>query len=111
VFLPGHKKSGGRPLGVPNKERRELFDMMAEKYPDYNPVISMIEIARDYNNEIDLRFQAHKEVAKYVFPQLKAVEFSGTNGGAMEIHITYGDDLIKEAAQVTAAYLESGEAV
>jgi hypothetical protein len=61
-----------------NKEKKELKEMMAERFPDYHPVIAMAEIANDELNDVDIRLTAHKEVSKYVAPQLKAIEISGS---------------------------------
>jgi hypothetical protein len=55
------------------------------KFPGWHPVIQMAEIANDTTLEIDLRFNAAKEVAKYVTPQLKAVEVSGDDGGPVKV--------------------------
>ena len=84
------KKTGGRKAGTPNAERKELYALMAEKYPNYHPVMAMADIANNPKNEIDLRFQANKEVAKYVCPQLKAVEITGSNGNELTIKIDRG---------------------
>lgn len=70
-------KSGnpdGRPKGTPNKQKKELWELMRERFPDYHPVLAMTDIATNEENELNLRLMAHKEVAKYVCPQLKAVE-------------------------------------
>jgi len=67
-------KTGGRKKGTPNRERKTLIEMLEEKYSGYNPVMAMAEIANNKKINIILRFQANKEVAKYVSPQLKAVQ-------------------------------------
>ena len=67
-------KTGGREKGTPNKERKDLVELLNDKYPNYNPVIALAVIANTSKSEL-LRFQAHKEVAKYIAPQLKSIEF------------------------------------
>ena len=47
------------------------------RFPGWHPVVQMAEIANDETLPIQERFQAAKEVAKYVTPQLKAIEHSG----------------------------------
>jgi hypothetical protein len=69
------QKTGGRKVGTPNRDRRDLCDILHEKYPNYHPVIALAQIAHKSKNEL-LRFQAHKEVAKYICPQLKSVEIN-----------------------------------
>jgi hypothetical protein len=68
------KKTGGRQPGSLNMERRSLIERINEKYPDYDPVFALIEIARDKKLAVNIRLQANKEVAKYVHPQLKTIE-------------------------------------
>ena len=71
-------KSGGRKQGTPNKDRKDLIDLLRDKYPEYHPVVSMADIANNPKESKNLRFQANKEVAKYICPQLKAVEVNIT---------------------------------
>ena len=68
-----------------NKEKKELQQLMAEKFPNYHPVIAMSEIANDGGNTVEIRLTAHKEVAKYVAPQLKAIELSAPSG--LKFHV------------------------
>ena len=44
----------------------------------------MAVIANDETLDISLKFAAHKEVAQYVSPKLKAIEHSGVDGGPQE---------------------------
>lgn len=68
------KKTGGREVGTPNKISTLIAELIAGKYPDYHPVMSLVEIANDKKQDINIRFHCHKEVAKYICPQLKSVE-------------------------------------
>lgn len=63
-----------RPKGSPNKPKRRLLQLLQEKYPDYHPVLEMAAVANDKEADIKTRFDANKEVAKYVEPVLKAIE-------------------------------------
>lgn len=50
----------------------------------------MVELARIANDEsvdIVIRKDAHKEVAKYVEPQLKAIEHTGGDGPGIPVFI------------------------
>lgn len=76
--MPKGAKYGGRQKGTPNSERKELFQLMAENFPGWHPVVAMAEIANDTSLSKDIRLTAMKEVAKYVAPQLKAIEHSGS---------------------------------
>ena len=44
----------------------------------------MAAIANDPEVALDMRFQAHKEVAQYVEPKRKAIEIDATEGGTFE---------------------------
>ena len=62
------------------------MDLIHEACPGYNPVVEMSKIACDESIDLSIRMTAHKEVSKYVAPQLKAVEVSSQDGG---IHLTW----------------------
>jgi hypothetical protein len=76
-------KTGGRKAGVPNKDKRGLIARLAAKFPEYDPVIHLAEIANDPEADLQMRFNASKEVAKYRHPQRKAVEHTGNEGGPL----------------------------
>lgn len=67
-----------RTAGSRNKNKQALIALLQAKYPDYHPVVEMAAIANDSNNDLPTRFNAHKEVAQYVTPKLKAVEHTGS---------------------------------
>lgn len=68
------RKTGGRKKGTPNKEKQALRELLAEHYPDYHPVLALAKIATNKRTGIDRRITCHREVAKYIEPQLKAIE-------------------------------------
>ena len=74
-----------RPAGASNKPKRALIALLDEKFPGWNPVVQMAERANNEDETPEARFQACKEVAKYVVPQLKAVEHTGAGGGDLVI--------------------------
>ena len=67
------KKTGGRIKGTPNKNSSQLVQLIAERYPNYHPVVALVDIANT-STEVAIQLQANKEVAKYVCPQLKSIE-------------------------------------
>jgi hypothetical protein len=79
------KKTGGRQKGTKNVRSTVLSDLLEIKYPSYNPVLAMAEIAHDKTQDMTMRFNAHKEVAKYTNHQLKAVEVSGELDAAVAV--------------------------
>lgn len=54
---------GGPPATVTSQDR--LLTLIRQRYPDYHPVLAMVDIAQTTEDEV-LEFNAHKEVAKYV---------------------------------------------
>ena len=80
----GLPNKGGRPKGSRNKRSLELAELLAKQFPGYDPVAAMAAMANDTSLDEPLRLAANKEVAKYVRPQLKAIEHS-TQGGGMNI--------------------------
>ena len=74
----------GRRKGSKNKRTMELAELLEEKFPGYDPVVQLAGFANDENNDLSLRSSCAKEVAKYVRPQLKAIEHS-TQAGGMNI--------------------------
>jgi len=55
-----------------------LLSMLQAKFPNYHPLIAMAEMAHDNSVEDGIKLNCHKEIAKYIEPQLKAVEHRGT---------------------------------
>lgn len=69
------KKTGGRAKGSKNKGLRsasEIFERLA-----FNSLEKAIELIRDESLEKQHRIGLLKELIKYQFPQLRAVEHSG----------------------------------
>ncbi len=73
--------------GSPNKNKQALIALLQAKYPGYHPVMEMAAIGNDPENDLQTRFNAHKEVAQYVTPKLKAVEHSGMVEGTVYIPV------------------------
>jgi len=51
-----------------------VLSLIHTKFPNYHPLLAMAEMAHDTNVEDSVKFNCHKELARYVAPQLKAVE-------------------------------------
>lgn len=96
--MPKGVKYGGRQKGTPNSDKKELRERIAEKYPDYDPVMAMVEIAQDNDNEIDIRLSANKEVAKYIHSQLKSVEVSNPDGSMNNTLTIIREKIVKPAS-------------
>ena len=86
----GMAKTGGRKQGGQNKMQRALSELLHESFPGYDPVEAMAAIANDERNDMTLRLQASKEVARYVRPILRSVEIKGDASAPMQLVIATG---------------------
>ena len=65
----------------------ELFDRIQKLYPGFCPVQHLIEFAVHPLTEDSLRIKALTEVAKFIYPTIKASEITGS-GDDGEIELT-----------------------
>lgn len=111
------KKTGGKIKGSKNKSTIDFKNTLSEAVkstkeqlnehcPGFIPVVFLAKVAMDENNSIEVRVTAAKEVAKYVSPQLKAVETKDTTDLERVYRVVY-EDGGNNPAQKTAP--ESGE--
>jgi hypothetical protein len=77
-FQKGRAKTGGRKHGSHNKISREVAELLGSLW--CNPIEGMARIATDPKVEVAIRARMYAELAKYVHPQLKAVDHSGSIG-------------------------------
>jgi len=77
----------GSRAGSPNRSKQGLLVRLQREFPNYHPIVEMARIANDPEKDVNLRAQMHTQVAKYVTPQLKAVEHTGTDGAQLEITV------------------------
>lgn len=68
-----------RSVGATSKAKNTLLARLRRDFPNYHPIIELARIGNDPENDVATRANAHKEVAKYVTPQLKALDV--TSGG------------------------------
>ena len=66
-------KTGGRARGTPNRRTQEAAQILDEL--GCNPVRGMAEIAVSESNPIEFRARMFMELAHYVYPKRKAVDF------------------------------------
>lgn len=87
--MPRH---GGREKGTPNHNglREAALKRMAEKYPDWNPLMAAIDLANQ-TDDSKLELDAITLVLKHTMPTLKAIEVSGPDGGAIPVHFDRKD--------------------
>lgn len=51
-----------------------VAELLQEKYKGWDPVLAMAEVAQDKKQEMGVRVQCMKEVAKYRHPALRQVD-------------------------------------
>lgn len=78
-----------RPTGTPNKPTQALRALLHKRFPNWSPVVQMAEIAQDPDNAIEVRLNAAKEVSKYIYPQLKAVDLADAGGNPAKLVIEW----------------------
>lgn len=112
----GHEKSGGRVKGTLTQKRKELYEIADEMGVD--PFEVLLQFAKGdwqglgYQSETylipsqsgaiekriiepELRFAAAKELAKYLRPQLKAIEHSVDSENPLEPKVELTEEFIK----------------
>ena len=81
------KKRGGRPKGAMNRRSQGLLVELRRQFPGYDPIMEMAKIALNEQHTPELRMSANKEIAKYVYPALRAVEHSGGMEDSLEVTV------------------------
>ncbi len=75
-FEHDHPKYGGRKAGTPNKPKPTLLAMLRERYPDFHPILAMVELYHDAQTPIELRVRLLNDIASYTVPRIKSMEFT-----------------------------------
>lgn len=79
-FKKGHKKTGGRKKGTPNKKTAQFKD----KLGDFDTVAELKFLFETCEDD-DLKFAICKEFLKYEYPQRKAVDIETTDDKSFAI--------------------------
>lgn len=73
---------------------KDLLAAIQQRYPNYHPLIAIAEIAHSSEASLDLQFQCHKTIAKYIEPELKAVEVKTESNEKNLVRVTlFGEDV------------------
>ena len=67
-------KTGGRTKGTPNRDKQALRERLSSLYPDYDPILAMVEMANDNTLEPSMRLDCHKTIANYIHPKMRSIE-------------------------------------
>lgn len=91
-----------------------LLAEIRKRWPNYHPVLSMVEIAHNERADLKLQFECHKAVAKYIEPELKSIEVKADFKEHKTVTVSmFGDDAVDaETVEFTdVPVLESGPVV
>lgn len=107
-FAKGNPKppGSGRKKGQPTKLTLEARIRLEELGCD--PLEGMARIAMDTKAPIELRGRMYTELAKYIWPQRKAVEHTGAGGGPIEMTDVSGIELLKSRIDSIASRIGQG---
>jgi hypothetical protein len=75
-FERDHPKYGGRKAATSNKPKPTLLAMLAQRYPDFHPILAMLELYHDAQTPIELRARLLNDIASYTVPRIKPIEFT-----------------------------------
>lgn len=68
---------------------QRILDMLHQVEPDYHPLVSILKVAKEDKSDARLRFDCHREIAKYVEAQRRSVDIkSGDGSELVSIDIT-----------------------
>ena len=92
-FQKGRAKTGGRVAGTKHKITRDVAGLLDKL--NCNPLEGLATIANDPNVDTAIRARCHSELAKYIAPQLKAIELTGPAGGPIEVRDSSPGQLLR----------------
>lgn len=78
-----------------------ILSAIQVKYPNYHPLIAIAEIAHTEGVDIELKFNCHKTIAKYIEPELKAVEIKTDPNNLPTVRVSLFQDDISDAEIIT----------
>lgn len=68
-------------LGIGMSQR--ILDMLNQVEPDYHPLVSILKVAKEDKSDARLRFDCHREIAKYVEAQRRSVDVKSGDGSEL----------------------------
>ena len=68
----GMRDGAGRPKGSRNRRSLEAIEKVAEKYPEWSPLMHMATVANDESLPVDIRLDAAKSAAPFMLAKAKS---------------------------------------
>ena len=78
-------KTGGRKKGSLNKKTTELMELLG----DYNPIVRLIEIAKDENTSLDMQVKINLDLLPYIYPKRKSIDMNSNEMPEVKIYINH----------------------
>jgi hypothetical protein len=72
-FERGHPRMGGP---KPGGGKASLLAMLRERYPDFHPVLAMLDLANKVTTPVEVKARLLNDVASYTVPRIKPIEFT-----------------------------------
>jgi hypothetical protein len=72
-FEHDHPRYGGRTAGTSNKPKPTLLEMLAQRYPNFHPILAMLEMYHDPETPVELRARLLNDIASYTVPRIKPI--------------------------------------
>ena len=64
----------GRTAGSSNKNKDRLLRQVQSEFPNYNGLVELLRLAKNPATSVNEQIQCYKEVNRYLYPTLKAIE-------------------------------------
>ncbi len=78
-----------------------IVAMIRKEYPGYHPLLSIARIAHMEGVDLELQFNCHKVIAKYIEPELKSIEMSGEVTKERRVKVSLFSDDVELIEDVT----------
>ncbi len=73
-----------------------LLAEIRKRYPNYHPILAIVDIAHNEDADLELQFACHKTVAKYIEPELKSIEVKGDFKTVQSVRVSlFGSDEVE----------------
>ncbi len=86
-----------------------LLAEIRKKYPNYHPIMAIVDIAHEDGATAELRFNCHKTVAKYVEPELKSIEVKGDFREQHTVKISLFSDEVETVSFTDTPFASSSD--
>src|SRR5690348_16727155 len=83
----GLPRTGGRTAGTPNRNTRALIEKLEELGCD--PIEGLAKVALDPTTKPELKVRCFAELAQYIYPKRKAIDFAAADDHKMKFVVEF----------------------